>query len=449
MSRFYPSKTFSLLTNIVSIITITVIGSTPWMLISHRFGLALLNPLTLFTAFVLSDRYQSKISTLRTVLPLAPLILIQILLIHFSVIPEASPNHRTLFRILLISIIPLIFLITRKPQIRRVIAINFLMVIMGLVVVEGVFTVFSPKRSEQIRWSDLASQFSDAPIAEASPVVTVHEQFRKTKFQPELFKHRILLYGGSTTFNREVSDGDTYPSLTQKLLNQEMDKVRVENRGIVGATTKDLASLLTVYEADDASMSGPNKGHIVSKIKAGDIVVFYVGVNEAKSAIVYRDPITRLSLQFSNVEEVSNWLFKQTNVGYLLNNLLAVGKPTIDEIYLAETEAALKSASDFVTERRAVFIPIIQPHAFTKSNPISYEQAIRTHMGQFPEAVDSVYPRLADLVLSFENGADARNIFDNLKSSPYFDWCHVNKVGNQNIAEFVSKIFKPFINKAS
>ena len=449
MSRFYHSKTFSLLINFVSIITITFIGSTPWMLVSQRIGLALLTPLTLLVVFVLFDRHQSKKSSTRTALALVPLILIQILLIHFSVIPEASPNHRTLFRMLLVSIIPLMFLITRKPQIRRVIAINFLMLLMGLVVVEGVFTVFSPKRSEQIRWSDLASQFSDAPVAEASPVVSVYEQFRKTKFQPELFKNRILFYGGSTTFNLEVSDGDTYPSLTQKLLNQETDKIKVENRGIVGATTKDLASLLTIYEADDASLSGPDKGHIVSKIKAGDIVVFYVGVNEAKGAIVYRDPITRLSLQFSNFKAVSSWLFKQTNVGYLLNNLLAVGKPTVDEIYLAETEAALKSASDFVTERRAVFVPIIQPHAFTKSSPISYEQAMRTHMGQFPEAVDSVYPRLADLVLSFENGADGRSIFDSLNSSPYFDWCHVNQVGNQKIAEFMSKVLKPFITKAS
>jgi hypothetical protein len=66
-------------------------------------------------------------------------------------------------------------------------------------------------------------------------------------------------------------------------------------------------------------------------------------------------------------------------------------------------------------------------------------------MNQFPDEIDKVFPRLADLVLSFENAVDARNIFDNLKTSPYFDWCHVDKLGNKNIAVFMSKVVQPFI----
>jgi hypothetical protein len=142
---------------------------------------------------------------------------------------------------------------------------------------------------------------------------------------------------------------------------------------------------------------------------------------------------------------VSNWVFKHTNVGYSLNNLLAIGKASIDENNLDETRLALETAESFTTDRGAVFISIIQPHVFTKSNPLEYEQAIRVQMNQFPDEIDAVYPRLADLVMSFKNAADARDIFDNLKSSPYFDWCHVDKLGNKNIAEFMSKVVKPFI----
>jgi len=436
------SKKLSKITNIGSIITITIIGSTPWMLFSQRPTLALFTPATLFAAFIYSDRYQSKKSRVRTFLPLALLISIQILLIHFGVIPEASPNHRTLFRVLLISIVPLMFLISQKPKVRNVISINVLLLLMGLVVVEGTLTVLSPKKSEQNKWSDLASQFSEAPIPETNPRVSMDGQHRLTTDQPKLFTQRIFFYGGSTTFNREVSDGDTYPSLTQKLLNKGTGVAKVENRGTIGASAVDLLRFL---EADESESVAASNGDTNQGLGKGDIVVFYIGVNEAKNAIVYRDPITRLSLQFSNFETVSNWVFKHTNVGYSLNNLLAIGKASIDENNLDATRLALETAESFATDRGAVFISIIQPHVFTKSNPLEYEQAIRVQMNQFPDEIDAVYPRLADLVMSFKNAADARDIFDNLKSSPYFDWCHVDKLGNQRIAEFMSKVVKPFI----
>jgi len=192
MSIFSHSKKLSIFTNIGSIFTITIIGSAPWMLFSQRLILTLFTPLTMFTAFIYSDRYQSKKSLVRIVLPLALLVLIQILLIHFGVIPEASPNHRTLFRVLLISIVPLMFVICQKPKIRNVIAVNILLLLMGLVVVEGTLTVLSPKKSEQNRWSDLASQFSEAPIPETNPLVSMDGQHRLTIDQPKLFTQRHL-----------------------------------------------------------------------------------------------------------------------------------------------------------------------------------------------------------------------------------------------------------------
>ena len=70
-------------------------------------------------------------------------------------------------------------------------------------------------------------------------------------------------------------------------------------------------------------------------------------------------------------------------------------------------------------------------------------------MIKFRNEIDEVYPRLAELVLSFENAADAINNFDNLKSSPYFDWCHIDKFDNNKIAESASKVLRPFIIEAS
>jgi hypothetical protein len=327
-----------------------------------------------------------------------------------------------------------------------VITANVLVLLVGLVAVEGTLTVLSPKKSEQNKWTGLASQFDESPKPETSPTISMDAQHRLTTDQPKSFTQRVFFYGGSTTFNREVSDQDTFSSQTQKLLNQTNSMARVENRGTIGASAVDLLRFLQAEESDSANSS---IGDTSRGLGRGDIVVFYIGVNEAKNAIVYRDPITRLSLQFSTFESASAWVFKHTNVGYLLNNLLAVGKASIDENNLAETKLALDTAESFANDRGATFIPIIQPHVFTKSAPLEYEQAIRAQMNQFPDEIDKVYPRLVDLVLSFENAADARHIFDDLKTSPYFDWCHVDKLGNKNIALFMSKVVNPFIIEAS
>lgn len=443
MSSSPLTKKSSLLTYVCSTFAVTIIGSIPWMLFSQRTVLALVAPSALLAVFVLNDRLQNYESKLfRQVSLLATLVFVQIILIHFSVIPEASPNYRTLFRASLISIIPLVFLITQKRKVRRVIAANFLVLLVGLLVVEGALTIFSPKKDEQNKWSSLASQFTEAPIPKKNPVLSMEGQYRITTNQPETISQRILFYGGSTTFNREVSDSQTYASLTQSLLNKEANGIIVENRGTIGASAIDLWRFL---QTDESAAAASSKTNQTKGSHRGDIVVFYIGVNEAKNAIFYRDPITRLSLQFQTFETATNWVFKHTNIGYSLNNLLAIGKSSVDENNLAETMAALESAQSFVTERGGIFIPVIQPHVFTRSNPLPYEQAIRTQMGEFPDAIDSVYPRLADLVLSFENSADARKIFDKLKSSPYFDWCHVNEIGNKYIAEFMYEVIKPFI----
>ncbi len=227
---FSLSKKFSLFTNIGSLITIAIIGSTPWMLFSQRLILALLTPLSLFTALIISDRCQDKKSRIRIVLPLALLVLIQILQVHYGVIPEASPNHRTLFRVLLISIVPLIFVISQKVTIRNVITANVIVLLVGLVAVEGTLTVLSPKTTEQNKWTGLASQFDESPIPEANPVLSMDGQHRLTIGQPQEFEKRLFFYGGSTIFNREVSDQDTFSSQTQKLLNQTNSLVRVKNR---------------------------------------------------------------------------------------------------------------------------------------------------------------------------------------------------------------------------
>jgi len=443
MTRFAFAKKFSKTVDICAITIITIIGSTPWMLFNQKIGLAIIAPISLFVAFLFHDQYQQK-ETKKKYLFLYPAVLVsaQIVLIHFGVIPEGSPSHRFLFRTLLISILPIVFLINQKKQIRNVIAINVLILFIGLLVIEGTLTVVSPKRSEQNRWSDLASQFDESPTPETNPVISMDGQHRATTGQPQEFKQRLFFYGGSTTFNREVSDQDTFPSQTQNLLNQIGSNVKVENRGTIGASAVDLLRFL---QADEIDLVNSYIGDSDRGLRQGDIVIFYIGVNEAKNAIFYRDPITRLSLRFPTFEGASNWVFKHTNVGYTLNNLLAIGQASIDENNLAETKLSLEAARNFVVDRGGIFMAVIQPHVFTRLDPLPYEKEIRISMGEFPDSIDSVYPQLTTIVSSIDHSANAQHIFDGLRDSPYFDWCHVDKLGNRYVAEFMAKVINPFI----
>jgi hypothetical protein len=437
------TKRLSKAIDICSIVVITIVGSIPWLLFNQKIELAIIAPFSLFIVFFVHDRYQQRDSKNKNVLFIAVLVSVQVVLIRYGVIPEGSANHRLLFRTLLVSVLPIIFFVTQSKKVRNVIAVNILILFIGLMVIEGTLTVLSPKRSEQNRWSDLASQFDESPVPETNPVISMDGQHRVTTGQPKDFKKRLFFYGGSTTFNREVSDQDTFPSQTQNLLNQANLMVRVENRGTIGASAVDLLRFL---QANESELVNSYKGDTRRGLRRGDIVVFYIGVNEAKNAIVYRDPITRLSLRFPTFEATSNWIFKHTNVGYAINNLLAIGQASINEENLVETKQSLETARTFVTDRGGIFIAVIQPHVFTRSNPLPYEKEIRNSMGEFPNAVESIYPRLAEIVLSVENSADARQAFDQLSTSPFFDWCHVNKLGNKYVAEFMSKVVRQYLN---
>ena len=149
---------------ICSTLIVSAVSAIPWMLLNQNVFLALVAPLTLIIVFFLNDKFQDKKSTIfRIIFSLIVLILVQTLLILLYVIPEGSPNHRMLLRCVLVSIIPLTFLVARRQAIRNIIAINFLVLMLGLVLAEVAMTVVSPKKVEQQKWSDLVSQFSDAP----------------------------------------------------------------------------------------------------------------------------------------------------------------------------------------------------------------------------------------------------------------------------------------------
>ena len=425
--------------NISSAAILSLTGSIPWILLAKDLRLAVVPAILLFAIFVANDQIRFKLS--RTALTVI-LIIVEIMLVRSGAIPEGSQSYRLAYQSTLISLLPAFFVTANHSKVRNVLAINVVVALLVLLIAEVALSVISPKEVQQDKWQNLLTEFSEAPIREIDPKITIIEieeddvlgdthfsQQRLTTDQPKDFSQRVLFFGGSTTFDAEVSDEHTFPSQTQRFLNDMRLNVRVENHGLIGASAIHL-----------------NRELLQIKLSSEDIVVYFIGVNEAKNAIIYRNPVRRLAMRFTNVEKFTDWIFRNTNVGYLLNNALDVGKATIDGKSFEETESALNEAKDYVTSQGGAFVSIIQPHVFTRSQPLSYEIAMRESMGAYPEVIDAVYPQLSDLVLDLDNSYDARSIFDDLQTSPFLDWCHVDRSGNESIAKFMVRVLRPFLD---
>jgi len=413
-----------------SSILVASFGAVPWVLFGARLELALICPLLLLIMFVVNDRFTMKSLPL---ISLAVLIIAEIFLVRRGAIPEGSQSYRLLYQSTLILFLPLLFVVTRTRKTRKIVAINLVLLSLGLVVVEVVISFVAPKQIVENQWIDLGNKFVEAPTRETQPRITFDEidkalNIRTTTDQPDNYSQRVLFFGGSTTFDAEVSDQYTYPSQFQRLLNDSGYLVRVENHGLTGAAAIHLTRELRKV-----------------KINQDDVVVFLIGVNEAKNSVVNKNLIRRLAMRFENFDRFSSWVFDQTDTGYLLNNALDVGKLSIDERSIIDTENALNDARDYVSKRGGVFVPVIQPHAFTRSNPLPYESAIIDSMGDFPDSINSVYPRISEMVLGFDNSLNAKNIFDDLPTSPFLDWSHVDKLGNETIAKFMLNNLKRFL----
>jgi len=97
--------------------------------------------------------------------------------------------------------------------------------------------------------------------------VNVTPQLGRKTISPKNCKKRIFFYGGSTTFGYNVTDDQTIPSYLGKILLEKKQDICVKNfgRGSYFSTQENILF----------------QKHILNqKIKSGDIIIFFDGVNE-------------------------------------------------------------------------------------------------------------------------------------------------------------------------
>ena len=248
---------------------------------------------------------------------------------------------------------------------------------------------------------------------------------RRVLNQPERFLNEVLCLGGSTTFCREVADGNTWPSILQRRVN-EVDigrTQRVRNLGIPG--TPGLERINTFVHA--------------TKIHGGDTAIFLFGDNdsgwvqygEREGVYSYHLPIIlRRLVGYGEVLELAGWLYGELAPRYLRRLAVEMAETTI---------AAAEDAAKFAQSRGANVLFVLQPNIFTLARPDDWDcRIIAGTARDLPIMLAAAYERYREWTADSPIAVDATHLFDSESPSPYMgDWSHVNTRGNRLIGEFV------------
>ena len=315
-----------------------------------------------------------------------------------------------------------------RPRGRRIVLANLVVLGVLLVALEvGLRLSSASAGSSGYQSIELYRQGrDDGPDEVAAPIVTYDGALRRTVGQPITAPRRILLFGGSTTLCAEVDDAGTWPSILQRLLGGAASRWRVENHGVSATTAANRA---------EALRSVPDLG-------PADVVLFFVGVNDAGASFTQRENPAVVVREIPRLGTLIQRLSEHSRIADGVFRLLVFGgvRTSVD----ARREAvdsfrdALATADAAAIAAGARFVPVLQPHLFTRATPSDYEQGLAAlYSPALGDAVEAIYPGLWDEMRRYPAAIDARAAMDGLTRSPYLDWHHVDERGNTAIAQFV------------
>ena len=260
--------------------------------------------------------------------------------------------------------------------------------------------------------------------------INVRDNRRVTINKPGNYLHNIYLFGGSTVYNGEVPDTLTIASQLASLGANDFS-YKVVN---MGATS-----------IHSAQQLGRLKSEI--KLKDGDVVIFYDGVNDVMQRIVYENSE---GYMIGKPKKESFWIKQlrsksdNSSILYMLHSkMISNTKDTSSTLIKTSINDYIKTlvaANKYVEAQGAYFYHFLQPTLFTKKNLNKYEQMLYVKgfpfvPVQFIQDFTRAYPIISNKLDSFEFSYSLIRAFDGLVESPYLDFCHINHIGNKIIAE--------------
>jgi hypothetical protein len=262
---------------------------------------------------------------------------------------------------------------------------------------------------------------------------TVENGIRRTTDVPAGASTTIHLFGGSTIYNSEVPDEHTVASYLQRgLLERGHGAYRVVNLGVTSVSTNQQLERLER-----------------TNVAAGDIVVFYDGVNDVLQGVLYgnvgdtiygndraRSFGQRLVYRLAKNSVAARYLLMRANANYEIVDLDARVALTTERF-----RRNVEQAETVAHARGARFMHFLQPTLYSLARRGDYERQLLT-FGFVPmqaeRAFAATYPALRGIVAA-RAGRGAADVdltaaFDELAEPVYLDGWHINHRGNEVVA---------------
>ena len=345
---------------------------------------------------------------------------------------ERSSVTSLVMRILLVLFLLLAVITYGRPSIRHIVAVNFVILVCLLVVTEiGFRFATSAESSSQYQSVEIfRNSRTDGPGMFPDPIKTsTAGGLRTTTDQPVSYSGRVLIFGGSTTFCAEVPDDMTFSSILQRLLNDRHAKRRVETFGKSAATSTDRVTVLE--KVDDLSK--------------GDIVIFYIGVNEAGVGFTQRVLPVGIINKVPELGTVIQKASSYSRIADVLFRKLVFGSIQVSEQTKLDAVQKFKKSMDdakAITDKvGATLVPVLQANLFNRNPSTAYDNDLgRLYGSELSIVMRDMYSRLQPIFQSYKYHGDATAVMNNLEPSPYFDWMHVNAEGDKRIAAYLEKL---------
>ena len=252
-----------------------------------------------------------------------------------------------------------------------------------------------------------------------------------------LQKHRVLVFGGSTVFCAEVPNLLTSSSQLQQLILENNFEFDVLNYGIPGLRIENQFNILKT----------------VTDLGPGDIVVFYDGVNDLIR--VFEEGLKRHKNQapwrqlnvFATAVEKRSLLFKRLSISGYVDNI-GVTNEYLDSgasQYISDNWLKYEElARELVQKTGADFVHILQPNwlSYKKLSKSKSEDRRFSDMRIIQEIFKSNASQNSGIV-------DFSDRLNTLNDTPFFDWVHLDEIGNKKIAEEMFKVLEPLLKEQS
>ena len=264
--------------------------------------------------------------------------------------------------------------------------------------------------------------------------IKIRDFRRVTTGSTGLRQKRILIFGGSTIFCGEMPDSLTVPSQLQKIVLDNALDFDVLNFGISGMRIENQFKYLTS----------------ITNLGPDDVVVFYDGVNDLNKVYKLGLDLRNNQSPWRQINKISSELENRSWFIRYLAPTVYVESRGIGQEFLGSQAKQLvadnwlafdKLARTHVEDNDAMFVHILQPNllTYTKASDIGKVRQKWTDM----KAIENY---LVSYATETNKIIDFTKILDELNSTPFFDWAHLDEIGNKKVAEEMFKVLKPLLD---